>query len=531
MGRAVLEKDWTATPLGHPGDWPLALRTAVGVCMTSGFPMRIAWGADLVEIYNDGYREILGDKHPEALGAPTRIVWSEIWDDIWPYFDEVMTTGRSLYFDDHLLEVHRSGFTEEAHFLFCYSPLFDDVGAIGGVLDIVTEITPQVLDRRRMAAGVELAAALHGIEDLLEVCIRAAEVLGRCRSDIVTADILLDIEGRLTPIISTGAGPAASPNEAERQEIERHGLAVNGPDPHGTLPADRVVLGIGIQERVSGALVVAPNPKRPFDADYRQFLELIANTIDGALQVGYRHATEIGRYRTISDTFQNALLEPADDVKTVAARYIPASGHLSVGGDWYDVTDLGPHERGLVVGDCVGHGLEAAEAMAHLRSVARAGLLEGRSPSSVLESLDVFAERTPHAEGATAVVIVVDRSTGQITYSRAGHPAPLVLTASGSDWLDGGGSIPLGIDASTRRHDAVHQLHDGDLLVLFSDGLVSRRDVPMERGLARLEEAVRSEAGAKVQVIADHLRRVLVPERPADDVVFIVKRLEVEETS
>src|SRR5699024_7390214 len=111
---------------------------------------------------------------------------------------------------------------------------------------------------------------------------------------------------------------------------------------------------------------------------YREFLQLLAVTIDSALQVAYRHSREVGRYRRISDTLQHAMLEPADDVPTVAARYVPALGHLSVGGDWYDVIEIAPDRRGLVVGDCVGHGLDAAAAMAQLRSVARSGLLEGR---------------------------------------------------------------------------------------------------------------------------------------------------------
>ena len=94
MGRLVRDFDWAATPLGPYPDWPEGLRLAVSMCLSSRFPALVVWGPDLIKIYNDGYRPILGtEKHPAALGAPMRDVWPEIWDYIHPLLDGVMSTA------------------------------------------------------------------------------------------------------------------------------------------------------------------------------------------------------------------------------------------------------------------------------------------------------------------------------------------------------------------------------------------------------------------------------------------------------
>lgn len=108
--------------------------------------MLVMWGTELTKIYNDGYRPILGhEKHPGALGAPAAEVWPEIWDVIGPLFHGVLTTGRSTWHETELLRLHRNGYDEECWFDWSYSPLWDDDGSIGGVLDVVNETTEQVL--------------------------------------------------------------------------------------------------------------------------------------------------------------------------------------------------------------------------------------------------------------------------------------------------------------------------------------------------------------------------------------------------
>ncbi len=94
LSALVAAGNWAAGPLGDPQEWPQSLRTAVGICLSSRFPILLWWGPELVMIYNDAYRPMLGkSKHPRALGAPGREVWGEIWDVIGPMLEQVMAGG------------------------------------------------------------------------------------------------------------------------------------------------------------------------------------------------------------------------------------------------------------------------------------------------------------------------------------------------------------------------------------------------------------------------------------------------------
>ena len=143
------------------------------------------------------------------------------------------------------------------------------------------------------------------------------------------------------------------------------------------------------------------------------------------------------------------MLELATDLPTVAARYLPKASNLTVGGDWYDVLDLGDGRRGLIVGDCVGHGLDAATAMGALRNVSRALLVDNRGPAEVVASLDRFAATVPAAACATVVCAVVDLAQQTITYANAGHPPPLLVRESQAIWLDDALGPPLAVGDPT----------------------------------------------------------------------------------
>jgi serine phosphatase RsbU (regulator of sigma subunit) len=221
------------------------------------------------------------------------------------------------------------------------------------------------------------------------------------------------------------------------------------------------------------------------------------------------------------------MLTPVRDFPTVAARYVPAAGQLSVGGDWYDVIDLDDHRRGLVVGDCVGHGLEAAAAMGQLRTAARTLLLEEKDPALAVAALDRFAESTDNAFGATVVCAVIDRAERSFTYCRAGHPPPLLLGPGGAEWLDEPGGPPLATVVGVTRASCTVPLRGGDVVVLYSDGLVDRRSENIDEGLARLEAAALGAYGLPVHQMADLLMRQVLVDDPEDDVVLVVKRLEV----
>ena len=158
MTARVRAFDWAATPLGPMESWPQALRIAVGVCLSSRFPMFVWWGPQLVNIYNDAYVPILGAKHPEALGRPAQGTWSEIWDIVGAQAAAVMGRGEATWNERVLLVMQRHGYQEETWFTWSYSPIWDEAGRVGGLFCACYEETGRVLaerDRDRLLAQVE----------------------------------------------------------------------------------------------------------------------------------------------------------------------------------------------------------------------------------------------------------------------------------------------------------------------------------------------------------------------------------------
>jgi PAS domain S-box-containing protein len=148
MARRLREMDWSTTSLGSCESWPQSLNLAVAMVLASGFPMALRWGPELVLIYNDAYRPILGDKHPDAFGRPLREVWREIYPELGPLNEAILRGERETFFAvDHPWAVQRRGSTaEEARFTISYSPIPDETApnGIGGVLATCIETTERV---------------------------------------------------------------------------------------------------------------------------------------------------------------------------------------------------------------------------------------------------------------------------------------------------------------------------------------------------------------------------------------------------
>ena len=528
MGAATAACDWAANPIGAPASWSVALRGAVSLCLSSRFPMMVLWGPDLIGIYNDGMRPVLGTvKHPGALGAPAREVWAEIWDEIGPLFADVLATGRPTWAENQRLVLERNGFPEECYFTYSYSPVFDDEGAVGGVLVTASETTQSVVAQRRLACLAHLSRSLLGATDPTNVCVAAAQALSSTSDDVLAADVYLRAGQPLTLVASNRriAVSPASLAELLRVTESRTPMPV-GVAPDATRSVDQIALPLGEpDDGLDGVLVASLNPQRPLDQPFSDFLDLVANTITRALDSAYRQSSALGEFRHISDTLQASMLTPAVDLATVAARYLPAVAGLAVGGDWYDVIDVDPDRRALVVGDCVGHGLAAATAMAQLRVAARTLLLEDRDPAATLTALDTFAQSVDGAEFASIMCAIFDTNTSTLTYSRAGHPPALLVRDGEPVWLDDATGPPLCVDLGRARQNATCATSDGDLLVMYSDGLIERRAEALDTGFDRLAAATLALHRDHVQHIADGLLARLEPDNTRDDVVLVVKRL------
>jgi signal transduction histidine kinase len=147
--RLLTDTDWTATALGPPQQWPQALRIAVSICLNSRFPMFVWWGPSLVNIYNDAYIPVLGQRHPQAFGRPATESWSDIWDVVGPQADVVLREGRATWNQRVLLQMERNGYPEDTWFTWSYSPIHDERGDVAGLFCACTEETAAVLAERQ----------------------------------------------------------------------------------------------------------------------------------------------------------------------------------------------------------------------------------------------------------------------------------------------------------------------------------------------------------------------------------------------
>ena len=150
MAKLMREHDWSQSPLGLPQRWPQSLRSGVNLMMGSGFPMFVAWGPQLVQLYNDAYAPIMGVKHPAGLGRPVLETWAEVRAEVEPLMQQALR-GESPYFENLPLRPERGpAGAEDTWFTFSYSPILDESGAIAGVFCACIETTKSVVSEQQM---------------------------------------------------------------------------------------------------------------------------------------------------------------------------------------------------------------------------------------------------------------------------------------------------------------------------------------------------------------------------------------------
>ena len=184
VGALCRAKSWTDTSLGEPHLWPQSLRTVVRIVLSSRYQMWMGWGPDLAFFYNDAYRPTLGVKHEWALGAPAREVWKEIWPDIGPRIERVLSSGEATWDEGLLLLLERSGYAEETYHTFSYSPLANDADQVVGMLCVVTEETERIIAARRLACVRDLAAEVPRNNTRAEVLKAAQRQLNQALKDL-----------------------------------------------------------------------------------------------------------------------------------------------------------------------------------------------------------------------------------------------------------------------------------------------------------------------------------------------------------
>ena len=202
MARRVREQAWEGTPLGPAEAWPQSLKTIVDTLLSSGFAMVALWGRDLLQIYNDAYADLIGPKHPEALGRGARETWPEFWAATGPVIERVLAGESRMFVDTHW-PIVKAGTPEDRWFTCSYSPLRDEKGAIAGVLVTLLETT----ERMRSVA------ALQESESRLRLALEAAE-LGTWTWNLETGTG--DLDARAAEIVGLSPGLIADGAAGQR---------------------------------------------------------------------------------------------------------------------------------------------------------------------------------------------------------------------------------------------------------------------------------------------------------------------------
>ena len=333
MAALISAYDWAQTPLGPLSSWPQSLRTAVSLILNSQHPMWIGWGPAATFLYNDAYIRVLSlAKHPWALGRPAHEVWREIWDFCGPLVDKVFQKGEPSFLDDVRLFMNRGDYLEETYYSFSYSPILEESGKVGGLFCPSAEVTPKVLNARRLRTLSDLSADAFLEKSVSNACASAARTLASNPDDIPFALLfLLSPDGRAVSLQGRTGVPDANWQRAfPFLDPDRHGEA-EGADgfleeirsghsrvipvahidslPLG--PAQQKVehaLALPIKSRSEkqalGILIAGVNPTRKLDEEYRTFYKLVADHVATAIENARAYEEERKRVQALAELDQ-----------------------------------------------------------------------------------------------------------------------------------------------------------------------------------------------------------------------------------
>ncbi len=299
MGELIRLKDWSQTALGPPESWPQSLRSALGICLGSAFPIGIYWGNELTLLYNDAWSPIPGSKHPWALGKPAVEVWPEIWNDIEPLFKKVFLTGEASRSIDALLPMQRHGYTEECYFDFTFTPVRGEDGEVAGIFNAVIETTYRVINERRANILRDLSEKLNYAKSVPEIFEIVKPILEKSVKDIPFSLFYLNSnDGKRSDLVLEAGSKTSAPSLIDLAqtynikwpfaEIINNGLPFQIKENSSLFGAEVIksdwpeptketlIMPIGLN-KVIGFFVAGINPRRALDMDYRNFLQSIGS--------------------------------------------------------------------------------------------------------------------------------------------------------------------------------------------------------------------------------------------------------------
>jgi PAS domain S-box-containing protein len=495
-----------------------------------------------------GREELLGrgiwDEFPEAVGGPFQ-----------RHYERAVATGQQVTFESWFAPL-RSWFEVRA------SP---DAEGLSVFFHDVDARKRAEEERERAAARLALLAdatrELVGALDPGTVLERLVRVLVPGLADWGVAALRADRDDPAPLVRSGHADPDAAARLADavarRPEavlgVPRVAAVLDSGEPQLVVSADgeqlrsagpeveELVRGLGFRsamvlplrsgDTTLGVLAVASGEGRPaFTADDLA----TAGDLGARAGLALQNALLFARQRAAVEVLQRSLLTalPEPEQLELVARYRAAAREAQVGGDWYDAFQQPDGATVVVIGDVMGHDVDAAAAMGQVRSLLRGTAYDRQeSPARVLTRVDGALRGLRIDTLATALVarleqVPAQRALGRTTlrWSSAGHPPAMLLRASGRvDVLGAEADLLLGLEAA-RRHDHTVEMGPGDTLLLYTDGLVERRDSPLAEGVERLRATLVALAGAPLEDLCDALLARLLPDAPDDDVALVAVR-------
>lgn len=508
-----------------------------------------AWNATAAEIVGAPEAEVLGRPVSDLFDADGRAVLAGLLD----------TAARSQPPPaPSLLRRLRDGVEQFVE--VTAGPTVSQWGEEGHLL-VLSDVTARVLaERARRRAEqaqaflAETGALLDASLDPTETLRRIAELAVPARAELCLIDLLTEdgtIHGvafaavdaevahavedirRRFPVEADGSHPVARVIRTGRAEVleemneDTYRQIAQGDDHlalirklhyHSALVAPLTARG-----RTQGAIsLLYLDPARQYAPEDLAVLTDVARRAALALDNARLYARE----RRVAETLQRSLLParlPAVPGVTFAAHYEPGEG--DIGGDWYDVIPRDDGRVGCVVGDIVGRGIKAASIMGQLRNAVRVYGLERDGAADVVQAVDRLPDSLSAGEMATLCYALFDPDGHSLELCCAGHPPPLMIAPDGSTrFLMGGRSGPVGVGLEQHHSGVVESFPAGASLLMYTDGLVERRDRPIDDGLAELEAVAGAGADLEPEALVEAVIKVLRPGPSADDVALLVMR-------
>ncbi|WP_055551261.1 SpoIIE family protein phosphatase [Streptomyces sp. NBRC 110028] len=573
--------EWlVVSPLPRP-ERPLADEELLKHCFAQGpctmavydTGLRLRWAnQDMERVLGLTQEEIRGLRVPEITPGPEAEETEE-------RMLRVLETGEEQHIE---LFLRMPGHDRPVAWSTSLAPLRDGEGRVAAVMLSAHDRTPQHTTRKRLLLLNEASVRIGSTLDIDRTAQELADVAVPELADFVTLDLLPSVHGGSEPrpgplsghvmlrrvaarsvfagtpeaVVEVGkvaAYPDFSP-AAECLKLERGLLnrvtdpavsrwAAQAPDRAASIHRFGFHSTMAIPLRARGTTLGVATFSRhrrpePFEEDDL----LLAEEMTARAAVCIDNARRYTRERNTALTLQRSLLPrilPRSAAVEVASRYLPAGPQAGVGGDWFDVIPLSGARVALVVGDVVGHGVQASATMGRLRTAVRTLADVDLAPDELLTHLDDMvnhlsaeaesaqgpagAGATSGGIGATCLYTAYDPVSRVCSIARAGHPPPAVVAPDGSvDLLDLPGGPPLGLGSLPFETVEV-ELAEGSLLALYTDGLIESRDQDVDRALDTLRSAL-AQPTESLEATCDIVLSKMLPGRPADDVALLVAR-------